>query len=137
MAYADLGKTEQAIEFFEQALLIFCETGYRRGEANNLGNLGRAYIDLGETERGIQLYEHALLIAREIGDRRGEATALWNMSLALNQLGERPQAILHAEEALAIYEQIHMPQQFARNSPSGARGPTRTEDDGATAALHR
>ncbi|TAK92732.1 MAG: tetratricopeptide repeat protein, partial [Verrucomicrobia bacterium] len=38
-AYADLGDTRKAIEFFEQCLKLHRDTGDRRGESNDLGNL--------------------------------------------------------------------------------------------------
>ena len=94
--------------------------GDRRGEGNDLGNLGLAYADLGETRRSIHFYEQALLIDREIGDRRGEGTALWNMSLALDQLGQRAQAIQYAEQALIIREQIEDPRAAKVRAQLGA-----------------
>jgi hypothetical protein len=108
-AYADLGETRKAIEFYEQHRDIAREIGDRRGEGNALGNLGNAYAALGETRKAIEFYEQALVIDREIGDRRGEGNALWNMALALDQLGEREQAIANAEAALKIYEAIADP----------------------------
>jgi tetratricopeptide (TPR) repeat protein len=56
LAYADLGETCKAIEFYEQRLAIACEIGDRRGEGNALGNLGLAYADLGETRQAIEFY---------------------------------------------------------------------------------
>ena len=109
VAYADLGETRRAIEYYEQQLVIVREIGDRRGEGIALGNLGVAYKNLGETRRAIEYYEQYLAIAREIGYRRGEGDALFNMSLVLDQLDDRAQAILNAEAALKIYEQIESP----------------------------
>ena len=67
----------RAIEYYEQALVISREIGDRRGEGNDLGNLGMAYADLGEVRRAIEYYEQALVISREIGDRRGEGNCIW------------------------------------------------------------
>src|SRR5205814_552546 len=75
-AYAALGQTRRAIEFYEQRLVIAREIGDRRGEGNALGNLGNAYAALGETRRAVEFYEQQLTITREIGDRRGEGSAL-------------------------------------------------------------
>jgi tetratricopeptide (TPR) repeat protein len=76
IAYADLGQTERAIEFYEQQLGITREIGDRRGEGSALGSLGNAYVVLGQTQRAVEFYEQVLPIFREIGDRRGEGNAL-------------------------------------------------------------
>ena len=83
LAYADLGETRKAIEYYEQALTISREIGDRRGEGADLGNLGLAYADLGETRKAIEYYEQALAIAREIGDKQneGECTLQFRQSL--------------------------------------------------------
>ena len=109
LAYADLGEARKAIEFYEQALVIYREIGDHRGEGKALNNLGLAYADLGETRKAIEFYEQQLVIAREIGDRRGEGNSLWNTALALNKLGERESAIANAEAALTIREAIEDP----------------------------
>ena len=55
------------------------EIGDRRGEGDQLGNLGTHTSDLGELKKAIEYYEQALKIAREIGDRRGEGNELGNL----------------------------------------------------------
>ncbi len=52
LAYSDLGQVEKAIEYYEQALVIFKKIGDRRGEGADLGNLGLAYSDLGQVRKG-------------------------------------------------------------------------------------
>jgi tetratricopeptide (TPR) repeat protein len=102
IAYAALGESRRAIEFYEQVLQIARETGDRRGEGNMLGNLGLAYVDLGETRRAIEFYEQVLQIARETGDRRGEGQALGNLGIAYAALGETRRAIEFYEQRLVI-----------------------------------
>ncbi|MCC6896781.1 MAG: DUF4062 domain-containing protein, partial [Anaerolineae bacterium] len=41
-AYSDLGQVQQAIDHYQQALIISREIGDRRGEGNHLGSLGNA-----------------------------------------------------------------------------------------------
>ena len=106
IAYAVLGETRRAIEFYEQQLVIGREVGYRRSEGNALGNLGTAYDDLGETRRAIEFYEQYLAIAREIGDRRGEGIALGNIGIAYKNLGETRRAIEFYEQWLIIAHEI-------------------------------
>lgn len=108
-AYADLGETRRAIEFYEQALAIDREIGDRRGKGNALGYLGLAYADLGETRRAIEFYGQALAIDREIGERRGKGNTLFNMSFSLDKLEKRAQAIECASAALEIFETIESP----------------------------
>jgi len=105
-AYADLGETRNAIEFYEKALAIDREIGDRRGEGNALRNLGNAYYQLGETRKAIEFYEKALAIDREIGDRRGEGNDLGNLGIAYADLGETRKAIEFYEQALAIELEI-------------------------------
>jgi len=106
LAYSDLGETHNAIEFYQQALIISHEIGDRRGEGNALGNLGNAYSDLGETRKAIEFYQQALIIAHEIGDRRGEGADLGNLGNAYSDLGETHNAIEFYHQALIISKEI-------------------------------
>lgn len=60
LAYAALGDSRRAIEFYQQNLQIARETGDRRGEGTTLGNLGLAYVALGETHHAIGFLSDAL-----------------------------------------------------------------------------
>jgi tetratricopeptide (TPR) repeat protein len=105
-AYNDLGETHKAIQFQEQALLIYRETGNRRGEGITLGNLGLAYANLGETRKAIELYDQQLMITREIGFRLVEGKALNNLGIAYKDLGETRKAIELYEQRLEIAREI-------------------------------
>ena len=105
-AYADLGETRRAIEFFEQRLTIAREIDDRRGEGIALGGLGKSYALLGETRRAIQFFEQRLTIAREIGDRRSEGMALGDLGVAYADLGETRRAIQFYEQSLTIAREI-------------------------------
>jgi len=102
IAYADLGETRKAIEFYEQALIIARETCDRRCEGTDLGNLGIAYAAMGETRKAIEFYKRHIAIAREIGDRQGEGNALGNLGNAYAALGETGKAIEFYEQYLVI-----------------------------------
>ena len=62
-------KNRKAIDYTEQALVIFREIGNRGGEASGLGYLGIFYGMLGESKKKHKYQEQALQIFREIGDR--------------------------------------------------------------------
>ena len=106
---AALGETHKAIEYHDQALVIFQEIGDRRAEAATLDNLGLAYAALGETRKAIDFYEQQLVIVREIGDRIGEGNASYNLVNELVKIGRDADALAHAKKAVEIYEQIESP----------------------------
>jgi tetratricopeptide (TPR) repeat protein len=92
------------------------EIGDRRGEAIDLGNLGRAYADLGETRKAIDFYEQALTLDREFGDRMGEAIDLEDIGYAFFNFEEYEKASENYQKAILFADQISFPktQQNAR-----------------------
>ncbi len=105
-AYADLGQVEQAIDHYQQALIIFREIGDRSGEGTALGHLGTAYRNLGQVEQALAHYQQGLVIFREIGDRRNEGSALGDLGTAYADLGQVEQALDHYQQALVISREI-------------------------------
>ena len=97
-----ISQFREALQLWQQALVIYSEIGDRKGEAHSLGNLGAAYSSLGHYQRAIDFYQRSLAIKREIGDRKGEANSLGNLGLAYRRLGEYDQAIDFYQQALAI-----------------------------------
>ncbi|MDX2041261.1 MAG: tetratricopeptide repeat protein [Acidobacteriota bacterium] len=106
LAYANLGETRKAIEFYEQALVASREIGDRRNEGAWLGNLGSAYANLGETRKAIEFYEQRIVIAREIGDRRGEGNSLGNLGVSYEMLEETNRAIEYYEKAMILSREV-------------------------------
>lgn len=105
-AYADLGETQKAIEYYEKALRIAREIGDRRGEGHSLGNLGLAYTKLGNVEKAFEYLEEDLVLARQIGDRRAEGNALGNLGSAYLQRSQREKAIEYYEKTIVIFREI-------------------------------
>jgi len=105
-AYADLGDSCRAIEFYERGLVIAREIGDRSLQGNALGNLGNAYRRLGYLDRAIEHLGHVLAIAREIGDRRIEAITLNNVGLAYADQGDSSRAMSFYGDALRILREI-------------------------------
>jgi len=68
LAYADLGETRRAIQFYEERLTIAREIGDRRGEGYALWNMSLALDQLGERAQAIQHAEQALTIREQIED---------------------------------------------------------------------
>ncbi len=68
LAYADLGETRRAIQFYEQQWAIVREISDRRGEGNALWYMSLALDQLGERAQAIQHAEQALTIYEQIED---------------------------------------------------------------------
>jgi tetratricopeptide (TPR) repeat protein len=102
----NLGRREEAQQYYTQALAILREVGDRRGEGATLNNLGSLANSLGRQEEARAYFEQALAIRREVGDREGEGTTLHNMGALAESLGHSQEARAYYEQALAIYSAI-------------------------------
>jgi tetratricopeptide (TPR) repeat protein len=105
-AYSMLSNYPQAIEHYQQSLMIAREIGDRKGEGKALGNLGIAYGFLGNYPQAIKYNEQRLTITREIGDRKGEGQSLGNLGIAYGFLGNYPQAIEYHQQDLTIAREV-------------------------------
>ena len=103
---ADLGKLDEAINYYKQALEIGRDIGDKQGGSSRLGNLGVAYNRLGQTEKAIEYHEKALAIHRKISDLAGEGTDLLNLGLSYSGLGQVERSVDYYEKALEISQKI-------------------------------
>ena len=107
LAYADLGETRRAIEFYEQALAIAREIGDRRGEGADAGQPGHCLLrpwarpaaPSSSTSRRWPLPARSAT-----GAAKGQPWATW--ALAYADLGDARRAIEFYEQALAIAREI-------------------------------
>ena len=106
MFFLNRAQYPEALELFEQSLVIRQEIGDRRGEGESLNNIGGIYDSLGEYPKALELYEQSLAILQEIGDRRGEGESLNNIGGIYSRLGEYPKALELYEQSLAIRQEI-------------------------------
>jgi tetratricopeptide (TPR) repeat protein len=94
------------MDYYNQALPIWRETGNRIGEGMALNDIGRAYADMGQPRKALEYSEQALPIWRETGTRRGEAMTLNNMGRDYSNLGETGKALEYDSEALHIWHEV-------------------------------
>jgi tetratricopeptide (TPR) repeat protein len=106
LAYADLGETRKAIEYYNQSLEIDRRFRNKKAEGVHLGSLGRAYADLGETITAIKYYDKALEIDRSTGEGRAEGVHLSNLGRAYADLGDTIKAIEYYGQALKVIRKI-------------------------------
>jgi CHAT domain-containing protein/tetratricopeptide (TPR) repeat protein len=104
--YSDLGRKNEALEYYEKALTIQKVIGDRDGESTTLNNIGRVYDTLGQKKKALEYYEKALTISQAVGDRDGMATTLNNIGKVYSDLGQKQNALEYYEKALPIQKAV-------------------------------
>jgi CHAT domain-containing protein/Tfp pilus assembly protein PilF len=105
-ASSDMGDGKEALDNFNQALVIFRKLGERNGEALVLNDSGPAYAALGQKQKALDAYNQALALWREVGNRQGEALTLNNIGRLYNDLGEHQTALDYYNQALPIWREV-------------------------------
>jgi tetratricopeptide (TPR) repeat protein len=80
--YGALGEEAKALDFLQQAQVIFREAKSSMGEGKVLSELGFGFYLRGDYRRSLALYEQALPLSRDGGDFAGTGRAL--MALGVN-----------------------------------------------------
>ncbi|MDQ3765478.1 MAG: tetratricopeptide repeat protein [Actinomycetota bacterium] len=103
LVHARQGRYGQAIEHFQQAIVLFREINDRGGEARALDSLGLFHWRQGRYGQAIEHFQQAIVLFREINDRGGEARALSNLGLVHWRQGRYEQAAEHHRQALTLF----------------------------------
>ncbi len=106
LSHVGRGEFPEALQSYEQALMIYKQIGNREGEANSLGNVGLAYNHLGEYKTAIDYHQNSLVIAQEIADRLGKANSLNTSGSIKNAMGYYKTAIDYYQQSLDIFREI-------------------------------
>ncbi len=101
----NIGKLEQSIESYAEALVIYRAVGMARHEARALNNMGIVFAALGEYEEALAHYKSALKIDQALGERSGLALKLGNIGQCYCDLGDIDRAESYLARALKIAEQ--------------------------------
>ncbi|MBK1990798.1 tetratricopeptide repeat protein [Sphaerospermopsis aphanizomenoides BCCUSP55] len=92
----------QAINKWEEALLLYRAVEDRRSEATTLNNIGLVYDSLGEKQKALEYYNQVLPLDRAAEDKGGEATTLNNIGSVYDSLGEKQKALEYYNQALPL-----------------------------------
>ncbi len=101
----NIGKLEQSIESYAEALVIYRAVGMARNEARALNNMGIVFAALGEYEEALAHYKSALKIDQALGERSGLALKLGNIGQCYSDLGDFDRAESYLSRALKVAEQ--------------------------------
>jgi tetratricopeptide (TPR) repeat protein len=91
-----VGRTEEALRYFEETILMARHTGNLSGEGLWTGRLGEAFQRLGQLEAARRCHQFALEVSQALGDKRWQVTHLSNLGETLRHLGD----LEKAEESL-------------------------------------
>lgn len=91
---------QSALQYFEQALIIFREIRDRKNEGATLGSIGLAYLSLGDYPNAIKYFQQVLAITKEVKDPQTEAKALGNIGLTYYFMGDYIKAIEYQQQLL-------------------------------------
>ncbi|MGB6301495.1 MAG: tetratricopeptide repeat protein [Rivularia sp. (in: cyanobacteria)] len=100
------GEYREALNNFQQALVIFREIGERKSEGVILNNIGEVYRSLGEYPKALDYYQQSLAIDKQVDDKAGEGITLNNIGLVYRNLGEYAKALDYYQKSLAIHKQV-------------------------------
>lgn len=100
--YHNLGKPDEALEYYQQALEINRKLGYEQGAAYNLNNIGTLYNELGKHNEALKCQEEALEISRKFKDEQAIANSLTNIGIIYTDSGKPEEALKLFQEALEI-----------------------------------
>ncbi|HEY9521679.1 MAG TPA: BTAD domain-containing putative transcriptional regulator [Thermopolyspora sp.] len=105
-AYTRLGRLEEAITRYHEALAVARLIDDRDLEGGVLVNLGTAYFRLGRYDESTRCHGEALVIARDSGDGRLEAETLSHLARNDTELGRHAEALDGGAAALRGYAEL-------------------------------
>lgn len=103
---SQLGRFQDAIGRYEQALVIHREHGDRAGEGRAHGNLGITNAQLGRHLDAIEHLERAVSIHREVGNRTNEAIASGNLCQLYHLIGRYREARMFGQHQLKVAREL-------------------------------
>ncbi|GAA4483712.1 hypothetical protein GCM10023191_005780 [Actinoallomurus oryzae] len=104
--FYELKRYDEAIDNYQQALLLSRETGTRWIEGFCLNGLGISRVGLRQFDEAAHYIQQALAIFRETGMRHREAIALNSLGSAYHGLGRPNDAISCHLQAIPTFEQF-------------------------------
>jgi len=105
-SFLQVGKYENALKIWTEALKIFNELADVRGKAKVLTNIGTLNHRLGRVSKALESYQEALEINRQIGNFASEATNLMNIGLFYFSLGQLNESSEYQTKALEMCRKI-------------------------------
>lgn len=104
--YADIGRYDSSIIFYNNAALVFDNVGDKKYKAGVLNNIGTIYSDLGDFDKAIDYYTKALKTHEEYGNLLGKAAAIENIGIIYYFQQNFNKALEYFKTAQVIFEEV-------------------------------
>ena len=101
---AAAGDFRGAVESFEEARVLFRQSGDRSGEASACNNAGGAYDVLGNLTSAMERFQEANALYRATGQRGLEANTLSNMGKLYYDMADWQTSIAYYRQALSLLQ---------------------------------
>ncbi|HWN67486.1 MAG TPA: tetratricopeptide repeat protein, partial [Haliangium sp.] len=101
-----MGRLEQAIESYAEALVIYRHLHRQQQEALALNNMANIFAAMGEFEEALAHYKQSLKLDQQHGDRAAVATKLSNIGQTYADVGDLARAGRYLRRGLALAEEI-------------------------------
>ena len=99
------GNNQEALKYYEAALVLFREIGDERSAASTLNGLGIIYSKMGSYKRGQEYYFRALRFYERLGNKRAVAKLSNNIGVLYKIQNDFDKALEYYEKSLRINEE--------------------------------
>ncbi len=106
MAYAQMGKREEALRNYQQALEIQRRLGERSLVARTLNGMGQVQDALGRAKEALNSFQEALRLRQDLGDKTGLGDTLIDLSNYYEARGEYDDALSMLKRSLQIQREV-------------------------------
>ena len=107
LAYFDMYNMELALDYYQQAKLIYEKEGSAQDKADILHNIAGIYIRLSRYESALEMYREVLKVFQQLGDEDGVAQVYGNMGVAYTESKQYQLALHYNQLALRYYQSIN------------------------------
>jgi predicted ATPase len=101
-----MGRLEQAIESYAEALVIYRHLHRQQQEALALNNMANIFAAMGEYEEALAHYKQSLKLDQQHGDRAAVSTKLSNIGQTYADIGDLARAERYLRRGLALADEI-------------------------------
>lgn len=106
LAYEQLNRYEEALDYYQQALQLRRQLDDVPGQIKVLNNLGIVSDKISRYEQALDLYQQALALIRQNKDIEAEGRTLTNIGIIYFHAGRYAAALDSLQQALTLYRQI-------------------------------